>query len=166
MLCPSCGLLVAFLCLLVAFLVAFLVPFLCPSCAFLVALARGGSASQSCVFLLGSGRFQFISWRNHASELCFCSVWVLSGNILEKQGVREFLPEYIVPEGSLIKAIKGVFGLRVAPRLWYKKAKAVLEDAGWTQLASLPGVFVLGIGKVLKGILVLHVDDALHAGEG
>ena len=77
---------------------------------------------------------------------------------------REGLPG--VPEGSLIKAIKGVFGLRVAPRLWYKKAKAVLEDAGWTQLASLPGVFVLRIGKVLKGILVLHVDDALHAGEG
>ena len=77
---------------------------------------------------------------------------------------REGLPG--VPEGSLIKAIKGVFGLRVAPRLWYKKAKAVLEDAGWTQLVSLPGVFVLRIGKVLKGILVLHVDDALHAGEG
>ena len=94
LLCPSCGLLVAFLCLLVAFLVAFLVPFLCPSCAFLVALARGGSASQSCVFLLGSGRFQFISWRNHASEsvrLCFCSVWVLSGNILAKPCVRVML---------------------------------------------------------------------------
>ena len=77
---------------------------------------------------------------------------------------REGLPG--VPEGSLIKAIKGVFGLRVAPRLWYKKAKAVLEDAGWTQLASLPGVFVLRIGNILKGILVLHVDDALHAGKG
>ena len=72
-----------------------------------------------------------------------------------------------VPEGSLIKAIKGVFVFRVAPRLWYKKAKAVLEDAGgWTQLASLPGVFVLRIGKILMGILVLHVDDTLHAGKG
>ena len=71
-----------------------------------------------------------------------------------------------VPEGSLIKAIKGVIGFRVAPRLWYKRAKAVLEDASWTQLASLPGVFVLRIGKILTGILVLHVDDALHAGKG
>ena len=71
-----------------------------------------------------------------------------------------------VPEGSLIKAIKGVFGLREAPRLWYKKAKVVLEDAGWIQLASLPGVFVLRIGKILMGTLVLHVDCALHAGKG
>ena len=77
---------------------------------------------------------------------------------------REGLPR--VPEGSLIKAIEGVFGLRVAPRLWCKKVKAVLEDAGWTQLASLPGVFVLRIGKILMSILVLHVDDALHAGKG
>ena len=52
---------------------------------------------------------------------------------------REGLPG--VPEGSFIKATKGVVSLRVAPRLWYKKAKAVLENAGWTQLASLPGVF-------------------------
>ena len=41
---------------------------------------------------------------------------------------REGLPG--APEGSLIKATKGVFGLRVAPRLWYRKAKAVLEDIG------------------------------------
>ena len=46
---------------------------------------------------------------------------------------REGLPGVL--ERSLITAIKGVFGLRVAPRLLYKKAKTVLEDAGWTQLA-------------------------------
>ena len=40
------------------------------------------------------------------------------------------------------------------------------EDVGWTQLASLPRVFVLRISKILKGIRVLHVDDALHAGKG
>ena len=77
---------------------------------------------------------------------------------------REGLPG--VPEGALIKAEKGVFGLRVAPRLWYKKARAVLEEAGWAQLSSLPGVFIFRVGKILRGLLVLHVDDALHAGEG
>ena len=79
---------------------------------------------------------------------------------------REGLPG--VPEGPFIKAIKGVFGCRVAPRLWYKKAKAVFEDAGrWLDSAGLtPWCFDLRIGKVLKGILVLHVDDALHAGKG
>ena len=70
---------------------------------------------------------------------------------------REGLPG--VPEGSLIKAIKGVFGLRVAPRLWYKKAKAVLEDAGWTQLASLPGVFVLRNEPAEIANRVLGRDD-------
>ena len=73
------------------------------------------------------------------------------------QPFRAGLPGVL--EGSFIKAEKSVFGLRVAPRLWYKKAKSVSEDAGWTQPAALPGVFVLRIGKVLKSILVLHVDD-------
>ena len=77
---------------------------------------------------------------------------------------REGLPG--MPGGSFIKAIRGIFGLKVAPRPWYKKAKAVLEDAGYTQLASLPGVFVLQTGMILMGILVLHVDDSLHAGKG
>ena len=77
---------------------------------------------------------------------------------------REGLPG--VPEGSLIKAIKKVFGLRVAPPLRHKKTKTVLEDASWTKLALLPGVFVLRIGNILKGILVLHVDDTLHAEKG
>ncbi len=77
---------------------------------------------------------------------------------------RERLPG--VPEGALIKAEKGVFGLRVAPRLWFTKAKSILETHGFKQLGSLPGVFVLRINGVLKGMLLLHVDDGLHIGEG
>ena len=77
---------------------------------------------------------------------------------------REGLPG--VPEGALIKAEKGVFGLRVAPRLWFTKAKSILETHGFKQLGSLPGVFVLRINGVLKGMLLLHVDDGLHIGEG
>jgi hypothetical protein len=79
---------------------------------------------------------------------------------------KEGLPG--VPEGALIKAEKGIFGLRVAPRLWYTKAKSVLEDAGWRQLATLPSVFILRSTSEqrLIGLLVLHVDDALHAGQG
>ena len=77
---------------------------------------------------------------------------------------KEGLPG--VAPGSLIKAEKGVFGLRVAPRLWYKKAKSILEAAGFKTLYSLPGMFVLRIKGVLKGILMLHVDDGLHCGDG
>ena len=77
---------------------------------------------------------------------------------------KEGLPG--VAPGSLIKAEKGVFGLRVAPRLWFKKAKAILESAGFRALHSLPGMFVLRIKGILKGILMLHVDDGLHCGQG
>ena len=77
---------------------------------------------------------------------------------------REGLPG--VPEGSLIKAEKGIFGLRVAPRLWYTKAKKILEKHGFRQLDSLPGVFVLRVNNVLQGIMLLHVDDGLHMGDG
>ena len=77
---------------------------------------------------------------------------------------KEGLPG--VAPGSLIKAEKGVFGLRVAPRLWFKKAKSILESAGFRALHSLPGMFVLRIDGTLNGILMLHVDDGLHCGRG
>ena len=77
---------------------------------------------------------------------------------------REGLPD--VPPGSLIKAKKGIFGLRVAPRLWFKKAKATVIKQGWRELGALPGVFVLKVNNILQGILLLHVDDGFHFGHG
>ena len=77
---------------------------------------------------------------------------------------KEGLPG--VPPGSLIKAKKGIFGLRVAPRLWFKKAKKTIVDAGWQDLAAIPGVFVFKVNGILRGMILLHVDDGLHFGEG
>ena len=77
---------------------------------------------------------------------------------------REGLPG--VPPGSLIKAKKGIFGLRVAPRNWYKKAKKNIVHRGWKELGALPGVFVLMVDNILRGILLLHVDDGFRFGEG
>ena len=71
-----------------------------------------------------------------------------------------------MPPGSLIKAKNGIFGLRVAPRKWYKKAKKTIVHRGWKELGALPGVFVFMVDNVLRGILLLHVDDGFHFGEG
>ena len=77
---------------------------------------------------------------------------------------REGLPG--VPPGSLAKAKKGIIGLRVAPRNWHKKAKKTIVHRGWKELGALPGVFVFMVDNVLRGILLLHVDDGFHFGEG
>ena len=73
-----------------------------------------------------------------------------------------------VETGSLIKLIKGAYGLREAPRLWYLKAKETIEEAGFEELRTGRGGFVLrdrtGPEPKLVAILVLHVDDAIHAG--
>ena len=42
---------------------------------------------------------------------------------------KEGLPN--VPDGSLLKLVKGAYGLREAPRLWYLRAKEVLLEAGF-----------------------------------
>lgn len=97
----------------------------------------------------------------------------LRGDALEEElyfrPPKEGLPG--VPKGALIRALKGVFGLRIAPRLWWKKARADIIAAGFQELSLLPGVFLLRdkdqSGKeILVGLLVLHVDDGMHAGKG
>ena len=74
---------------------------------------------------------------------------------------REGLPG-VLP-GSLTRAKKGIFGLRVAPRNWYKKT---IVERGWKELGALPGVFVFMMNGNLRGFLFLHVDDGFHFGEG
>ena len=54
---------------------------------------------------------------------------------------REGLPS--VPPGFPIKAKKSIFGLRVAPINWYKKAKKTIVHRGWKELGAIPGIFCL-----------------------
>ena len=81
---------------------------------------------------------------------------------------KEGLPG--VAEGSLLKLVKGAYGLREAPRLWYLKAREVLLEAGFEELQTAKACFVLhdrsGKTPINVGMLVLHVDDACFAGEG
>ena len=73
-----------------------------------------------------------------------------------------------VPHGSLLKLIKGVYGLKEAPRLWYLRAVELIRESGWTELESSKATFVCRDPKTgeLTGMLVLHVDDACYAGKG
>ena len=75
-----------------------------------------------------------------------------------------------VPWGSLIKLIKGAYGLREAPRLWYLRIKELIEKAGFEELRTAKACFVLRdyskSGNPLIGMLILHVDDACYGGTG
>ena len=54
---------------------------------------------------------------------------------------KEGLPG--VPPRSLIKLVKGAYGLREAPRLWYLRAKDILKDAGFEELQTAKACFIL-----------------------
>ena len=72
-----------------------------------------------------------------------------------------------VPDGCLIELIKSVFGLRESPRLWWLQFRDCILEAGFEELRYAPGVFVMrNAAGYLMGMLCVHVDDCLWAGEG
>ena len=82
---------------------------------------------------------------------------------------KEGLPG--VPDGSLLKLVKGTYGLREAPRLWYLKAREILLEAGFEELQTVRSCFCLydrtdPKNVINVGMLVLHVDDACFQGVG
>lgn len=48
-----------------------------------------------------------------------------------------------VPHGSLLKRVKGAYGSREAPRLWYLRAKDVLLESGLEEMQTARACFVL-----------------------
>ena len=71
---------------------------------------------------------------------------------------------------GLLKILKGAYGLTEAPRLWYLKAKNLLESIGAVELKIARAVFLFREkGKEgpagLIAILSLYVDDGLLFGD-
>ena len=68
----------------------------------------------------------------------------------------------VISPSQLMRVLKCAYGLTEAPRLWYLRAKQLLESIGFVELTCAKAVFTLrsGTGKLVT-ILVLHVDDAL-----
>ena len=76
-----------------------------------------------------------------------------------------------VPQNTLIELrihiVKGVFGLKESPRLWWLKLRQALVDFGWEELTFATATFVLrGEDGTLCDMLVVHVDDGIWAGSG
>ena len=66
---------------------------------------------------------------------------------------------------GVLDILKGADGLAEAPRLWYLRARELLEKCGLVELRVCRSVFVLRDShKVLRGVVTLHVDDGLVFG--
>ena len=65
-----------------------------------------------------------------------------------------------------MEALKGAYGSAEAPRLWHLRARKLLEQAGFRELAASRSTFRLATpqGK-LAGLCALHVDDGLLYGD-
>lgn len=71
-----------------------------------------------------------------------------------------------VPLGSLRRCVKGADGLREAPHLWYRRARAAFLDAGMEELHTATACFVLRDPRTREnmGMVVFHNDDACFSG--
>ena len=70
-----------------------------------------------------------------------------------------------LPPDCLIRAVKGLFGVPEAPRLWWLELISVALKCGWKRVKAFPCVLVVYAGERLAGMLVVHVDDGLLTGD-
>ena len=79
-----------------------------------------------------------------------------------KQGLKGVGPN------QLLKLLKPVYGRPDAPRAWYEElAKVLTRDLGFVKSAIDPAVFMLRDSEgVLKGVMVVHVDDLMLCHDG
>jgi len=61
---------------------------------------------------------------------------------------------------------KAVFGLTEAPRKWWLRIRKDLLSLGWEEIVCLTATFILYDEGRMVGLLLLHVDDGLTAGDG
>ena len=97
----------------------------------------------------------------------------LSGKEVDKEVMVRAPPEGLpaIPEmkepavkpGELLRVVKSAYGLSEAPRLWYLRAKELLEEAGFEELQMAKATFLKRSKKnqEVEAILCLHVDRKL-----
>ncbi|CAE7536321.1 RE2 [Symbiodinium microadriaticum] len=71
-----------------------------------------------------------------------------------------------VPEGSLLRALKPVYGTRDAPRGFFKRLHSVAVAQGLRALPHEHAAYVLQDETGVHGMMVAHVDDLLWSGTG
>jgi hypothetical protein len=89
----------------------------------------------------------------------------LQGNALDRQVYLRLPHDLLIPgirKGAVVLALKGVYGLREAPRKWYLRFSAEMQKLGCVPCRLDPTLFTLRdkSGK-LQGLIGCHVDDLL-----
>jgi len=90
-------------------------------------------------------------------------------------------PSLPLKEGQLCRVLKGIFGLADAPREWWLRLSRAMAEHGWVRSLIDGAMWCLwafdktvigsanvdeqGTGKILRGIVVSHVDDLLFTGD-
>ena len=75
-------------------------------------------------------------------------------------------PEANVDPDSLWILRKSMYGLRSAPKSWFKTLVNELKTLGFKQCVHDPAVFTLIIDGVFHGVISTTVDDLLYCGDG
>ena len=82
-----------------------------------------------------------------------------------KEGLPAAEGQPKVAPGRLLEIVKGAYGLSEAPRLWYLRAREILEGHGWQELTCSRSTFLLREDERTIATLNLHVDDGIVLGE-
>ena len=106
------------------------------------------------------------------SAACFdVSTAFLSGRPVERKVVIKAPPEGLpavreekpIKPYELLLLCKSAYGLSEAPRLWYLRAKELLEELGFVELDMCRATFIMKRQNEVTAILCLHVDDGFLA---
>ena len=89
----------------------------------------------------------------------------LEGPDMYMRQPRQGLPG--LQPGQLIKLIKSVYGRPDAPRSWFNELSRILQEELQFQKSEVdPALYYLRDSSgVLKGVLIIHVDDIMLAGD-
>ena len=67
---------------------------------------------------------------------------------------------------EMVEITRNVYGLNFSPRAWHNILREALLEAGWSQSALDPCLYVLRQGRKTVGACIVYVDDLALAGVG
>ena len=69
-------------------------------------------------------------------------------------------------EAEVFEIVRNVYGLNSAPRAWHNTLREALLEAGWSQSALDPCLYILRQAGRTVGACIVYVDDLALAGHG
>jgi hypothetical protein len=87
----------------------------------------------------------------------------ISAELGDEKVIVRLPPEYSSdPKGDLVRLLKSLYGLRIAPRRWYDCYRKHLEKIGWKPSDREPGIFTKTVNNQPVW-LSIYVDDSFLA---